>query len=82
VLQLHVLSIGTRAQGWIDRQRDADRFAWRTRAKGDVVILEGDYPTLGAARAAAAQITEEGLGKPWVRRVRAVLAELADPKDA
>jgi septal ring-binding cell division protein DamX len=79
VLQLHVLSTGARAQGWIDRQEAPDAFSWRQRNRGDVVVLYGDFPSGAEARAAAAQLKAEGLGEAWIRRVRSVLPELTPP---
>ena len=79
VLQLHVLSTGARAQGWIDRQKVPDAFSWRQRDRGDVVVLYGDFASGAEARAAAAQLKAQGLGEAWIRRVRSVLPELAPP---
>jgi septal ring-binding cell division protein DamX len=79
VLQLHVLSTGARAQGWIDRQRTPEAFGWRQRKRGDVVVLYGDFASSAQARGAAAQLKAEGLGDGWMRRVRSVLPELTPP---
>ena len=79
MLQLHVLSTGARAQDWTDRQKVPAAFKWRQRNRGDVVVLYGDFASRGEARAAAAQLKAEGLGEPWIRRVRSVLPELTPP---